>query len=334
MDNIKRMQLRTPVVIFTFKRIDTTLEILKRIAQVKPKKLYIVSDYGRDEKEVEMVLKCRHEVEKAITWECEVIKDYALENRGVYKNIGEGALNVFEKEEKAIFLEDDNLPEASFFAFCEEMLEKYESEERILWICGTNYLGFLKDRTASYGFTKHMLPCGWASWGEKFIKYYDCNFSLLKDDKVRNEIINRFETRRLYRHYKMNWDNEIKRIEGGLLPSSWDYQMCLSIRANDLLGILPYKNQIRNIGVDENSTHLGNSMENIMTRRFCGMSSYSLNYPIIHPEKIEVDTDQDAKLEKIIVPPLYHRIKVRTVNFIKKIFKIGENESIRSILFK
>lgn len=334
MNDIKKYKLHTPVVLFIFKRIETTLQIISRIAQVKPNRLYIISDYGRNDEEVEIVLNCRAAVEKAITWECEVIKDYALENRGVYKNIGEGALRVFEKEEKAIFLEDDNLPEVSFFTFCEEMLEKYKNEERILWICGTNYLGQFNGRSASYGFTRHMLPCGWASWGKKFVRYYDYSFSLLSDDKVKREIKYKFETRRLYYHYKMNWDNELKRIKEGLQPSSWDYQMCLTIRAKDLIGIIPYKNQIKNIGVDENSTHLGSTMQNIMTKRFCGMPSYPLNYPFIDPKKLEIDNDQDSKLEKIIVPPLNHRVKVKIVSLIKRIFKISENNSIRSLFSK
>ena len=76
-------------------------------------------------------------VEFLINWDCEVIKNYAKENRGVYQNIGEGARWVFEREEKAIFLEDDNLPETSFFRFASEMLEKYETAPEVLWICGT-----------------------------------------------------------------------------------------------------------------------------------------------------------------------------------------------------
>lgn len=38
-------------------------------------------------------------------------------------------------------------------------------------------------------------------------------------------------------------------------PVSWDFQMCFSLRSNDMYGISPSKNQIKNIGVDQDSTH-------------------------------------------------------------------------------
>ena len=39
---------------------------------------------------------------------------------------------VFEKEEQAIILEDDCIPNLDFFRYCDEMLEKYKDDERAL----------------------------------------------------------------------------------------------------------------------------------------------------------------------------------------------------------
>lgn len=96
---------------FIFKRKDTVLRIIDRIREVKPKTFYIIADAGRNDEEKALVRECREAVEKAIDWECNLIKNYAKENRGVHAQIGMGALWVFEREERAIFLEDDNLPE-------------------------------------------------------------------------------------------------------------------------------------------------------------------------------------------------------------------------------
>ena len=106
-----------PVAIFIFKR-HKAVDVVRRIAEVKPRKLYILADQGRNDAEREAVASCRAAVEAAIDWECEVVKNYATENRGVYQNIGEGAKWVLRQEKWAIFLEDDNLPEVSFFDFC------------------------------------------------------------------------------------------------------------------------------------------------------------------------------------------------------------------------
>ena len=81
-----------------------------------------MADQGRNEEERVQAEQCRRMVEKEITWDCEIVKNYADENRGVYKNIGEGAKWVLSQEKWAIFLEDDNLPEVSFFCFCKQDL--------------------------------------------------------------------------------------------------------------------------------------------------------------------------------------------------------------------
>ena len=193
-----------PIVLITFKR-EKVVDILKRIAVIKPQKLYILSDAGRTDEEKEAVNKCRIAVEQEINWPCEVIKNYAIENKGVYENIAGGAHWVFERESKAIFLEDDNLPEVSFFWFCKEMLNKYENNESILWVCGTNYLEKYKTKNnESYVFTKHMLPCGWASWSNKFLKFYDGNIEKCEDSKILKIVKKNYINKKVYKQYKWN----------------------------------------------------------------------------------------------------------------------------------
>lgn len=172
-----------PIVLFLFKRSDTVLRIIKVLSGIKPQKIYLLSDQGRDEKEKQLVEKTRNVIEKSIDWECELIKNYAVENRGVYRNIGEGARWVFEHEKTAIFLEDDNLPEVSFFPYCKELLERYKNNQKVLWICGTNYLGEYNSEY-SYMFTQHLLPCGWASWSNKFLENYDGEMLTYNDRSV------------------------------------------------------------------------------------------------------------------------------------------------------
>ena len=307
-----------PVVLFIFKR-EKAVEIIKRLSIVKPTKLYILADQGRDDIERKAVKKCREKVEAAIDWECEVIKNYANENRGVYQNIGEGAKWVLKKEKWAIFLEDDNLPEVTFFEFCKEMLERYEDDSRILWICGTNYLGeyFPKDNV-SYVFTRHMLPCGWASWSNKFEKYYDGKLDLCKDKTVMERVKDVYINSKVFFQYRNSWMNEYYRIQRGERPISWDYQMDLSIKANNLSGICPCKNQIRNIGVDDDSTHGGNSFTDVMTKRFCGMDSYPIDFPLSHPKTLLIDPDFENKIGKIILKPWKERVKSRLSYFIRK----------------
>lgn len=322
-----------PVVLFIFKRTDKTVKIIKRLSEIKPRKLYLIGDGPRNENEALEVERCRAEVEKNISWDCQVIKNYAPSNRGVFENIAGGAKWVFEREEYAIFLEDDNYPALSFFPFCEEMLLKYKNNDKIVWICGSNYLidcTFPND--ASYSFTQNMLPCGWASWAHKFLKYYQADFELWKDDKVRQAIKNLRYSRALKEQEQETWESEIHRKESGQKYLSWDYQMSFTLRSQELLGIIPKYNQINNIGVDSCSIHGGSSFGDEMTKRFCGNDIKELEFPLKHPATISLDPIFEGKLGAKIVFPFKKRLKKKVINLIKKILRINKYDSLTKAL--
>lgn len=324
-------QFDIPIVLFIFKRSETISSIFDRISQVKPKKLYILADGPRNADEYDDVMKCRKRVEKSITWPCEVIRNYSETNRGVYANIGQGAVWVLKKEEYAIFLEDDNLPEVSFFYFCKELLGKYKYDTRILWICGTNYLEeYNSPHGHSYVFSRHMLPCGWASWQTKFPQYYDGELKALGNKSVIKQIKQNYENSTFYRYDKKRWTGEYNRLKKGKKPISWDYQMAFTLRLNGMFGIVPVKNQIKNIGVDENSIHGGSRYENIMVKRFCGMNSLPINFPLIHPDVIVLDQQFEHAIGKIILPPFRYRLKGIISSILKMLLRIDDNLSVTS----
>lgn len=321
------MKFDIPVVLLLFKRYDAALKIVARLKEAEVSKLYIMADQGRNDEEKALVNQARETVEKAIDWECEVVKNYAEENRGVYGNIALGAKWVFEREECAIFLEDDNLPEVTFFQFCKEMLMRYRDDNRVLWVCGTNYLGQYQPESGdSYMFTKHMLPCGWASWSHKFLKYYDGEVKLLNDPYTEKRFIADFPMKDMAEVYMRPLRRYRKAVAEGKLPSSWDFQMCLSVRANSMFGISPVNNQIKNIGVDELSEHGGNTMAKIMTRRFCGMDSYPLEFPLKHPNGVMTDLTYEHLIDQVVTPPYLKRLRHKVAKVVKPLLGINMEE--------
>lgn len=109
---------------------------------------------------------------------------------------------------------------------------------------------------------------------------------------------------------------------------NWDHQMNFSVRMNNAVGIAPSVNQIRNIGVDERSTHGGTSLNNIMTKRFCGIQSYPLQFPLKHPRTVTVDPVFERKTEKIILMPFRKRLVNECVRIIKPFLGFGKYESV------
>lgn len=317
-----------PVALILFKR-DKAVDIVRRIGEVKPKKLYLLADQGRNDEEKALAADVRRRVEEAIDWDCEVIKHYAEENRGVYENIAGGAKWVLEREREAIFLEDDNLPEVTFFPFCKEMLERYRDDMRVLWVCGTNYLGDYQPKSGdSYVFTRHMLPCGWASWSHKFAKFYDGNLDLVDDPTVMARVGDAYCNKKVYRQYRDSWMGEYELLRQGRRPRSWDYQMDFSIKAHNLFGICPCQNQIKNIGVDELSAHGGTSFSQTMMQRFCGMDSYPITFPLQHPTALLQDPEFERRIGEIILYPAKMRRIQALSKFLRRLFNVPREQSI------
>lgn len=323
-----------PVALFIFKREESVMRILKVLEEIKPKKLYLISDNGRTDAEKQLVSQVRSNIESAVTWDCEIIKRYQSKNVGVYENIAGGAKWVFEREKEAIFLEDDNLPEISFFPFCEELLKKYKNDQRILWICGSNYLEECNpENGADYIFSKNMLPCGWASWGDKFNHFYDGELSLF-NSTTKNKLKNSYIDKKLYHQdmYNIEYEIDYKKKHGRFY--SWDYQMAFSLRAHDVYSIIPKFNQIKNIGVDDNSTHGGTSLSNIMVERFCERKTKEIEFPLKHPDNLIIDRNIEDALAKIIVDPNFYTLKSRLSRIIRKLFRLDKTVSIKNAIMK
>ena len=110
----------------------------------------------------------------------------------VYINLTDGIEYLLQREAIGIFLEDDNLPELSFFRFMQEMLLKYESCSEVMWVCGTNYLENVTSRSReSYFFSKNLSPCGWGTWSNKFLGFYDKELATLDFSKSNQSKIQR-----------------------------------------------------------------------------------------------------------------------------------------------
>jgi len=177
-------------------------------------------------------------------------------------------------------------------------------------------------------FTRHMLPCGWASWSNKFLEFYDGEIELFKDPYIRERFLAEFPNKAMRDVYERPLLRYEKELAQGKQPYSWDYQMCLTVRANSMFGISPVCNQIKNIGVDMDSEHGGNSMTKVMTRRFCGMPSYPLEFPLKHPKAVMTNLDYEEKINKVVTPPLYMQLRHTVASLLKLLLGKRQDEPL------
>ena len=114
--------LSTPVVLIAFNRPRLTRRTLEAIREAKPEELYLVADGPRSDRreDADLCAAVRAELE-GVDWQCEVNRKFSELNLGCEANVELGLDWVFSHVERAIILEDDCIPDPSFFPFCEEL---------------------------------------------------------------------------------------------------------------------------------------------------------------------------------------------------------------------
>lgn len=167
----------TPILFLVFNRPDTTKRVFTEIRRARPKRLYLASDGARDRVpgEREKVDAVREWVLNKIDWDCDVKTLFRSENLGCKRAVSGAISWMFSMEERGIILEDDCLPDPSFFSFCEEMLERYENAEQVMSISGYNPLGAVA-WSDDIIFSKYFFSWGWATWAKSWAAY-DQEFS-------------------------------------------------------------------------------------------------------------------------------------------------------------
>lgn len=235
--------LQTPVLFIIFNRPDTTATVFEKIRQMKPAKLYVAADGARAGKagEEELCRKTRAIID-TVDWPCEVKKLYRTANLGCGKAVS-GAINwLFENEETGIILEDDCLPNDSFFTFCDTLLHKYGNDERVMMISGTNYIFEDISQQADYYLCRYYSVWGWATWRRAW-QLYDFemkSWPRLKAERYLEYTLNNNRMAEIYTEMFNAIDQ--KQID------TWDLQWAYACLANGGLCATASTNLIKNIG--------------------------------------------------------------------------------------
>lgn len=285
-----------PVKINIWTRPECQRKQFEVIRQARPSVLFIASDGGRNEEEWRLIKENRKIYEDEIDWDCNVYHIYEDENKGMY---GMGKIIhkfVWDRVDRCIFLEDDQIPSVSFFQFCAEMLEKYKADTRISMICGMNHLGVYEDVNTDYFFSRRGSIWGIAMWKRTYDQYFD--FSYRDDPYIMRCLKERT------RHSQITWKqicayakNEYYR---GHIAGDEFFLKFASYGQNQLQ-IIPKYNLISNIGSTGNSAHAGEIQELPRgIRRVFGMKTYELQFPLKHPKYMMPDIFYEKKRNRIM----------------------------------
>lgn len=156
-----------PVLIMAFNRPDHLRILLMRLREVQPTKVYVSIDGPRASRpgEADQVMACRALV-AGIDWPCEVLTNYQDDNLGCGLGVSTAISWFFSHEERGIILEDDIIPDPSFFPFCTELLDRYEHDDRVFAISGCNFVPPQEQGHPEHAYRFSQVPhiWGWATW--------------------------------------------------------------------------------------------------------------------------------------------------------------------------
>jgi hypothetical protein len=285
--------MNTPVVFLIFNRPETTRKVFAEIAKAKPSKLLVVADGSRPNcfGEAEKCAETRSIIER-VDWDCEVLTNYSEVNLGCKSRIASGLDWVFSIVEEAIILEDDCLPNETFFRFCEELLKRYRDDERIMSISGTNQR-FDKLRTQdSYYFSRYNHIWGWATWRRAW-QYYDSQMRLWPRIKEEGWLKDIFKEPRLVKFWEKNFESAYAETW-----NTWDWQWLFACWVQSGLSILPRVNLISNIGFGENAT---TTMDiNSKLAQAAKLPVRPMDFPLQHPSFVIRDAQEDNRISQLI----------------------------------
>lgn len=301
-----------PIILFLYKRTANFTNILSSIKIYKPCKLYLIAD-GPRKGEARECLNARDSIEKLIDWPCKIYKNYSDTNLGLKERFRTGLDWVFESEDTAIIIEDDCIPDSSFFPYCQELLEKYKDDDRIASISGNNFLFSKLDIKDSYYFSRYPLIWGWATWRRAW-HGYDPDLRTW-DVQGKNKWLRSYIKETIPYLY---WRLIFNLVKTGEIRT-WDYQFTYHCFRNKKLHIVPNMNLVTNVGDDGIATNTK------IKSRTIGVKSSRIRFPLKHPRLVSRNSEADRVTEKnsFITPIIATSLVVKSLLlYVRRLFYV------------
>ena len=311
----------TPILFLIFNRPDVTEKVLGQIRKVQPTRLFVAADGPRDSypEDKEKCRITREKVLNMIDWDCEVKTLFREKNLGCGLAVSQAITWFFEHVEMGIILEDDCYPDLSFFHYCGDLLDYYKNEKKIAHIGGSSFI--LKNKIKeSYFYSIYPHIWGWATWANRWMGFdYNSRFDRLAIKEVVADVCSAIDVQQF-------WMNKFEQVFISDLFDTWAMKWHFFIWQQKGNAVLPALNLVMNIGSGEYSTHTKNLPRNYRLQKL-----NSLNFPLKHPDKIEISIRLDnfnfykffqekTTFSNKIRNIAYKHINKETYEFVKRIF--------------
>ena len=312
---VENIEESAAVLFLIFNRPESTARVFNAIRAAKPPRLYVASDGPRkdrvdEQKTVEQV----REIATRVDWPCRVSTLFQPENLGCKVAVSNAINWFFDNEPEGIILEDDCLPDPFFFKFCNYLLKKYRSDERIGLISGTSLCDLRAEQLVvadeDYVFTRFFSIWGWASW-RRVWKDYDVSISNWPN--TRDDILEIFTNKK----HQENVEEIYNKLFLNKIDT-WDYQLGYSLFATSRLSITPRINLIENIGFGPGATHTTTEDELSKKAKFGGGN---ISWPMVEPRLILPNSKYQKYIVNFTTRSIFSRLFEKFVRILKSLTK-------------
>jgi len=297
-----------PIALIFFNRPEHTARVFAEIKKAKPRKLFLIADGPRQNVPADAE-KCAaaRKIVTDVDWDCEVHRDFSDVNLGCGIRPATGLAWVFSHADRAIVLEDDCVPDQTFFRFCAEILARYREDERVMHVAGNNFLQGRRFADASYYFSRHNIYLGgFATWARAW-QHYDIelkSWPSLRDTPWLEYIVGEPRGAAVWRRI---FDAA---HAAGKTASYSDYQWTFACWAQSGLSVIPAVELCRNIGFDGEATHrFGDDCP------WRVKQTEPMTFPLVHPACMTPNAEADLAFNECVLkaetrrqPKVYERL--------------------------
>lgn len=275
------MMSTPPILLTIFNRPDHTARVFDAIRKARPRRMFIHADGPRSGTPGDIALCEAARKHIQVDWECDVQWTVRTENLGCKNGMHQAVSWFFEQVESGIILEDDCIPEPTFFPFCAELLERYKDDPRVFGISGNHFVDEL-NLAASYYFLKTTHIWGWASWRRSWtlVDLRATDWPRLQRSDAMGAFLKEAGPRAFWAHI-------LDDLHSGL-GDTWSGAVIYTMLKHDMLGIHPHCNLVSNHGFGSSGVH--KTPENHKLARVPAMA---IDFPLRHPGLVRLSVDFD-----------------------------------------
>lgn len=272
-----------PVLFLVFNRPEQTARVFEVIRQVRPTRLYVAADGPRADRPSDLHACAQtRAIATDIDWPCQLRTLMRDSNLGCAQAVSQAITWFFDQEEEGIVIEDDCLPDISFFPYCSALLERFRDDQRVGQVCGFNLLP--DSSVASDYFASHFgWSWGWGAWRRSWCAY-DLRMSswpALKQGALHRQ-------HPFYRERCRIFDAAYQR----LWRETWDYQWHYALASQSQISLVPKVSLVQNIGFTADATHTFSADP----RRARQAASLPAEAELHHPQFLLVNPLYEARL--------------------------------------